>query len=120
MAVKACNKAYLCGIIDTDFERCMQAVDCKMRTDMKDNTNQLPDSPSETDMVVAFMQQMIPHHKNAVEQAKIVLKFALADIQAVEDMEDIVHSIINVQNDQINQFKNYQEPRLLRTWWGRI
>merc|ERR1711907_440571 len=74
---------------------------------MKDNTNQLPDSPSETDMVVAFMQQMIPHHQNAVEQAKIVLKFALADIQAVEDMEDIVHSIINVQNYQINQFKNY-------------
>jgi len=106
-ALKACDEAYLCGDIDTDFERCMQAVDCKMKTDMKDGTDPLPATPSEADYLVAFMQQMIPHHQNAVEQAKIALKFDLADIQAVEDMEDIVHSIINVQNFQIHQFRNY-------------
>ena len=33
-----------------------------------------PDPASDEDKIAAFMQQMLPHHENAVNMAKIILK----------------------------------------------
>merc|ERR1719230_891817 len=57
--------------------------------------------------IVTFMQQMIPHHINAVNMAKILLKHAPTEVGAVEDMEDILWGIINTQNYEVHQFRNY-------------
>jgi len=63
------------------------------------------------DKIVTFMQQMIPHHENAVQMAKLLLKHASQEeLDAVEDLEDILHSIIAVQNFQVHQFRNYLNP----------
>ena len=37
------------------------------------------------DPIVTFMQQMIPHHANAVSMSKILLKHNKTEVQAVED-----------------------------------
>tara|TARA_B110000459_G_C16344217_1_gene373669 strand:+ start:128 stop:550 length:423 start_codon:yes stop_codon:yes gene_type:complete len=90
------------GEKNTDFEKCLHAIDCQMHWDMYTETT--PDS----DKIVTFMQQMIPHHQNAVNMAKLLLKHATsAEIKAVEGLEDILHNIINTQNYQIHQFRNY-------------
>ena len=57
------------------------------------------------------MQQMIPHHQNAVNMAKLLLKQSTqAEIDAVEDLEDVLKSIINVQNFQVHYFRNNLNP----------
>jgi hypothetical protein len=61
-----------------------------------------------SDKIVTFMQQMIPHHQNAVNMAKLLLKQATQpEIEAVDGLEDILHNIINTQNYQVHQFRNY-------------
>jgi hypothetical protein len=106
---KACQERFICGSLDTNFEKCMQAIDCKMKQDMLHRT-----TADHTDKVAVFMQQMIPHHENAVNMAKILLKEASAsDITNAMDedgLTDILFSIINVQNYQIHQFRNYLGP----------
>merc|ERR1719401_603821 len=59
------------------------------------------------DALVTFAQQMIPHHANAVNMAKLLLKHAPAAVKKVEDLENILWSIINQQNHEIHQFRNY-------------
>jgi hypothetical protein len=100
---KQCNMNFFGGNHDTDFEKCLHAIDCQMHWDMYTETT--PDS----DKIVTFMQQMIPHHQNAVNMAKLVLKLETpAKIAAADEgLEDILHSIINTQNYQIHQFRNY-------------
>jgi len=68
-------------------------------------------TPDETDKVVLFMQQMIPHHANAVNMAKFLLKQGNAEAQEVDDLKDILYDIINTQNYQIHQFRNYLNPK---------
>jgi len=64
-----------------------------------------------SDEIVTFMQQMIPHHINAVNMAKIVMKHTTqAELDAVEDFESTLWNIINVQNFQIHMFRNYLNP----------
>ena len=57
-----------------------------------------------------FLRQMIPHHLNAVNMAKLLVKKA-ADgaIKAVDGLGDILYGIVNTQNFQINQFRNILE-----------
>eukprot|EP01043_Picozoa_sp_COSAG02_P037907 COSAG02_NODE_2882_length_7818_cov_12.332642_3_plen_102_part_00 len=57
----------LCDNIDTDFEKCMAALNCKMTTEMR--VSAAGDSPLTT-----FYQQMIPHHANAINMARVLLK----------------------------------------------
>merc|ERR1719473_1625937 len=64
-----CTNRWICGTLDTDFEKCMQAIDCKMAQEMYMQT-----SPDHSDKIAIFMQQMIPHHVNAMNMAKILLK----------------------------------------------
>merc|ERR1739849_64121 len=64
-----------------------------------------------SDKMVTFMQQMIPHHENAVQMTKLLLKHTPQDeLDAVEGLGDILHGIINVQNFQVHQFRNYLNP----------
>ena len=57
---------FLCGASST-FDRCMNAIDCAMHVEMRVDTDS-------TNPVVTFMHQMIAHHRNAVNMAKILLK----------------------------------------------
>jgi len=103
---KACQERFVCGSLDTNFENCLQAIDCKMKVEMKSET-----SADHQDKVAVFMQQMIPHHQNAVNMARILLKLvpAASIAAAMEDdgFADILHRIVNEQNYQIHQFRNY-------------
>jgi len=86
----------------TAFGDCLYAMDCHMNDQMRSILSD--DSP-----VVTFIHQMIPHHQNAVNMAKALLKTGTLDESVEEDadMLGIVHSIINVQNFQINQMQGY-------------
>merc|ERR1719428_1555839 len=76
------------------------------------NTNMKAYTSSDThNKIVLFMQQMIPHHNNAVNMAKLLLQQSANDVAAVEDLEDILWEIINVQNYQVHQFRNYLNPK---------
>jgi hypothetical protein len=101
-----CDDRFLCGSLDTNFEKCMQAIDCQMKSEMLSYT-----SADLSDKVAVFMQQMIPHHHNAVSMSKILLQMVpAADIDAaMEDnaLTDILYNIISEQNYQIHQFRNY-------------
>jgi hypothetical protein len=100
---KECNIKFFDGKKDTDFEKCLHAVDCQMHYEMYSET-----SPDEPDKIALFMQQMIPHHLNAVNMAKLLLKQSTqSELDSVEDLEDILNDIINTQNFQIHQFRNY-------------
>ena len=101
-----CDEAYLCGDLDTTWEKCMQAIDCKMATQMKSMT--IADS---TDPVATFCQQMIPHHMNAVNMAKMLLKQVprseIEDAMDDGELTNILFGIINVQRFQVHQLRNY-------------
>ncbi len=98
-----CNIEFFAGNKDTEFEKCLHAVDCQMHYEMYSET-----APDKEDKITLFMQQMIPHHVNAVNMAKLLLKQSTqAELDAVEDLENILHNIINTQNFQIHQFRNY-------------
>jgi len=100
---KACQETFTCGSLHTTFEKCTQAIDCKMNPEMKTET-----SADHTDKVAVFMQQMIPHHQNAINMARTSQKQVPAEnIDTVEDLTDILQNIINVQNYQIQKFRNY-------------
>ena len=104
--VKACNVQFFPGTHDTDFEQCLQAIDCQMHWDMYGTT-----TANHASKIQTFMQQMIPHHQNAVNMAKLLLKQSTqAEIDAVEDLEDVLKSIINVQNFQVHYFRNNLNP----------
>ncbi|GBG33012.1 Hypothetical Protein FCC1311_092362 [Hondaea fermentalgiana] len=49
------------------FNECMAAINCKMMTEMRTSGN--------SDPTAEFMYQMIPHHQNAVNMAKMLLHF---------------------------------------------
>merc|ERR1740139_1461030 len=83
------------------FEECLDAIDCKQYNEMRTPT---PDVHG--DMVAVFSQQMISHHQNAVNMAKLSLKHHEGDFDSA-GLKDILMSIINVQNFQVHQFRNY-------------
>jgi len=58
------------------------------------------------DHLAVFMQQMIPHHTNAVNMARLLLKFPDEE-EMDEDLTHILYGIINQQNFQIHQFRNH-------------
>jgi len=101
----ACDQQFFGGTHDTDFEQCLQSVDCQMHKEMMYET-----SVDEDSNVVTFMQQMIPHHENAVNMAKLLLKQDMDAVSGVEDLEGILYDIINVQNFQVHSFRNYLNP----------
>merc|ERR1712176_1464244 len=102
---KDCGVKFFPGDHTTQYEQCLQAIDCQMSWDMYVET------AKHDDKIVSFMQQMIPHHQNAVNMAKLLLKHAdQSDLDDVEGLEGILRDIINTQNFQIHQFRNYLNP----------
>ena len=65
------------------------------------------------DPLTTFLEQMIPHHANAVNMAKLLLYHyvvmapgAISELLFAEGIVDIVYDIILTQNYQIHQFRN--------------
>jgi len=101
----SCDVKFFGGEHDTDFEQCLQSIDCQMHKEMLQET-----SADEGSNIVTFMQQMIPHHENAVNMAKLVLKQDYDAVSDDEELMDILYGIINVQNYQVHSFRNYLNP----------
>ena len=97
------------------FASCFDAVNCAMHDQMKvEHTGNCQE---------LFINQMIPHHQNAVNMAKIVLKFAEAELTSgglsipcahdkkarCPDLDalGLLRSIIASQNSQIHFMRHY-------------
>merc|ERR1740136_419966 len=52
---------------------------------------------------------MIPHHQNAVNMAKALMKHHPDEVAAVDDFGGLLMDIVNGQNYQIHQFRAYLE-----------
>merc|ERR1712194_34183 len=72
-------------------------------------------TPEHHSPIVTFQEQMIPHHLNAINMAKLLLKEGgeAFKLRAAEDEESddatlyaLLWDIINVQNYQVHQFRN--------------
>jgi len=100
------KETFVCGELDTTFEKCLQTMDYKMSAEMTTFS-----SPYSDDPIALFCEQMIPHHTNAVNMAKAVLKLfdfgSLNDEEAEDEWKQILYTIINAQNYEIHQFQNY-------------
>jgi len=91
------DKHFLCGSdLDSTFNHCLQAIDCKMHVEMAVQTD--------SDPAATFMRQMIPHHANAVSMAKVLLKNGG---ELSDEIKMLANSIINVQNAQIQEMQGY-------------
>ena len=120
-----CEAVFLSGTIDSPFERCLNALDCKMSRTMRVLGHDV-----HTSAIATFMQQMIPHHHNAIGMAKLLLKqvasaslgcalegcgadnpdYVAGEAGGVTDdgeLSNILWGIINQQTYQIHQFYGY-------------
>eukprot|EP00092_Neocalanus_flemingeri_P008162 GFUD01008802.1.p1 GENE.GFUD01008802.1~~GFUD01008802.1.p1 ORF type:complete len:391 (-),score=82.88 GFUD01008802.1:147-1319(-) len=85
-----------------DFSECMEAIGCKMNYEMRVEEDSNP--------LVVFMDQMIPHHVNAVNMARIALKHAEEAVGYDDedlDVPGLLREIINKQNEQIQEMENW-------------
>jgi len=99
------NMNFLCEKDDNPhFSRCMEAIDCKMNYEMRVEEHSNP--------LVVFMHQMIPHHENAVNMARIALKHAKSGEGFNDETLDVpalLRDIINTQNKQIQDMQGWLE-----------
>jgi len=98
------NHRFLCGSLKKTFEKCVQSIDYKMSSDMRYFSSKDNDDP-----VALFCEQMIPHHQNAVNMAKSLMKLHPEEVAAVDDFGGLLMDIVNGQNYQIHQFRAYLE-----------
>ena len=99
----ACEERFVCGDLDTDFEKCLQAMDCQMNREML-----VVGHDAHQDELATFSQQMIPHHVNAVNMARLLLKHVGRErLAQVDGFLDMVYDIINGQNFQIHLMRAY-------------
>ena len=95
---------FLCGKSKNKvFSKCMRAIDCHMHYEMSVVEHENP--------LVTFMHQMIPHHLNAVNMARIALKHT-TKAPGYEDDSDLdvgslLVNIINTQNLQIQEMEKW-------------
>jgi len=92
---------------DTDFPKCMQAMNCQMMGSMTTNA---------VGTTALFCHQMIPHHENAVNMAKSLLYLhdIICQLEGPTeegavvpwecDLAPVLYDIINTQNSQIIDF----------------
>jgi len=99
------GKHFLCGDnLDSTFNQCMEAIDCKMHHQMAVKTD--------TDKKMTFFRQMIPHHVNAVNMAKILFKEG--DLTEGDDeIKQLLTDIINTQNHQIQTMEGYLQESMM-------
>ena len=98
------EQIFICNATNTGFAECMTAIDCQMRYDMA--TAEFDDNP-----LITFMHQMIPHHQNAVNMAKIALNESRGaeDLYPGDDEETtfLLYDIINTQSKQIQYMNSW-------------
>jgi uncharacterized protein (DUF305 family) len=111
-----CPDRFVCGVADEDeelkgFADCIDAMDCHMMSGMTTGV-------MASDETVLFIHQMIPHHQNAVNMAKALLKsekLVCADLtdENSQDcsLERILREIINGQNHQIQLMNGYLKEK---------
>ena len=100
-----CPREFVCEEDKSTFATCTDAINCHMFNGMTTNENY-----SE---VALFLHQMIPHHQQAVNQAKSLLlngdfscspeELGSEDYDCV--LENLIRSIINAQNAQVQTFR---------------
>jgi cell division septation protein DedD len=91
---------FLCGSLSTPLHQCFDVADCKMATEMRTRIE------ATQDPIVTFMHQMIPHHANAINMAKSLLK--LHDERVADDEIGILlYSMINWQTLQMRFMEDY-------------
>jgi len=107
------DMTFLCDATGSDFSQCMEAIDCKMNYEMRVQEK-------EANKLAVFMEQMIPHHWNAILMSRIALKHATdADGFDDEDLNvpQLMRNIINVQMQQIQEMQGwlekYSEPTVV-------
>ena len=98
------EQIFLCNTSSTTFSDCMSAIDCQMRYEMA--TAEFDSNP-----LVTFMHQMIPHHQNAVNMAKIALNEIVGarDLYPGDNEETLflLYEIINSQSKQIQYMNSW-------------
>ncbi|CAB9502771.1 expressed unknown protein [Seminavis robusta] len=98
-----CPDRFVCDVDERmrDFASCIDAMDCHMILGMTTKVS------SKTELAL-FVHQMIPHHQNAVNMAKALLKAGFLpcdDLTNEEDpyciMQSLLYGIVNRQNHEI-------------------
>jgi Domain of unknown function (DUF305) len=100
-----CPDRFVCDVPEdngglANFSSCIEAMNCHMLVGM--TTNSESESPT-----ALFIHQMVPHHQNAVNMAKALLKTGKVvcdDLTNETDgctMETILRDIVNSQNYQV-------------------
>jgi len=109
MMIGQCPDTFFCDGSSL-FTQCIDAMNCAMLSGMTTQYGGLENS-DEND-VVLFLRQMIPHHRNAVNMAKTLLKNGGVSCsgEPIEEgdavsagclLQPIARSIVNTQNSQI-------------------
>jgi uncharacterized protein (DUF305 family) len=111
-----CPDRFVCGVEGQDeelqsFAECIDAMDCAMMSGMTTGV-------MASDEAALFIHQMIPHHQNAVNMAKTLLKsekLVCADLTDEDNqdciLEGILREIINGQNHQIQLMNGYLKAK---------
>ena len=107
----ACTERFLCGDLNTTYEKCIQAIDCMMNEGMR-----VDGHDTHQDSLATFAQQMIPHHQNAVNMAKTLLNHYKdhsgprgidGNLMPTSDRFDTLFEVINGQNVEIQKMKRF-------------
>ena len=110
-----CPETFVCDTSDKSetvqqYSECMNALNCAMFRGMTA-------SAATDDAVALFIHQMVPHHVNAINMAKALLKL---DVTPCDDitadtpdcvMNRLLRGVINSQNEQIMQMNNILKSR---------
>jgi len=111
-----CPEKFICDVPEDNeelkkFTHCLDSMDCAMMVGMTIGNKA-------EDEIAFFIHGMIPHHQNAVNMAKALLKSGKLNCDDVTDdenpdcvMEEITRSIIAGQNFQINQMRSVLDAK---------
>ena len=103
-----CPEKFVCDVADgsstlSEFSECMDAMNCAMMVGMTSHA---------TSEIGLFIHQMIPHHQNAVNMAKALLKTGSVNCDDLSNEDDpkctmqvMIREIINGQNAQIQTMR---------------
>lgn len=108
-----CPEKFVCNVPGDNaelakFSDCIDSMNCHMFAGMTTNVNA-------GSGIALFIHQMIPHHQNAVNMAKALLKTGLLDCDDLTEESDdcaleiILREIINAQNHQIQNMRGILE-----------
>jgi hypothetical protein len=103
-----CPEKFVCDVagessVLSGFAECMDAMNCAMMVGMTTHAT--------TSEIGLFIHQMIPHHQNAVNMAKALLKTGLPCDDLLDDedpnciMQGMMREIVNGQNSQIQMMR---------------